>query len=154
MPAVLVNTGTVLAGSLIGILLGSRLKESLREAVMRALGLRTAPTDFEAEFVQRWQQEYGFSMDVILNACRKAVAGTQSHRLEYTDGILRNWREKDIRTIGDIASEDAAHEEKRTKRKSAKTAEPEPVDTRNRFNRFKAQEYDFEAIKSKLVSNK
>ena len=41
MPAVLVNTGTVLAGSLIGILLGSRLKESLREAVMRALGLCT-----------------------------------------------------------------------------------------------------------------
>ena len=41
MPAVLVNTATVLCGSLIGILLGSRLKESLRDAVMKALGLCT-----------------------------------------------------------------------------------------------------------------
>ena len=41
MPAVFVNTGTVLAGSLIGILLRNRLKESLRSAVMKALGLCT-----------------------------------------------------------------------------------------------------------------
>ena len=41
MPAVFVNTATVLAGSLIGILFRNRLKESLREAVMKALGLCT-----------------------------------------------------------------------------------------------------------------
>lgn len=41
MPAVLVNTATVLAGSLIGILFRNRLKESLRNAVMKALGLCT-----------------------------------------------------------------------------------------------------------------
>ena len=41
MLAVFVNTGTVLAGSLIGILFRSRLKESLRQAVMKALGLCT-----------------------------------------------------------------------------------------------------------------
>ena len=41
MPAVIVNTVTVLAGSLIGILFRNRLKESLRNAVMKALGLCT-----------------------------------------------------------------------------------------------------------------
>ena len=41
MPAVLVNTATVLVGSLIGILFRNRLKESLRNAVMKALGLCT-----------------------------------------------------------------------------------------------------------------
>ena len=41
MPAVLVNTATVLAGSLIGILFRNRLKENLRNAVMKALGLCT-----------------------------------------------------------------------------------------------------------------
>ena len=41
MPAVIVNTVTVLAGSLIGILFRNRLKESLRSAVMKALGLCT-----------------------------------------------------------------------------------------------------------------
>ena len=42
MPAVLVNTVAVLVGSLIGILFRNRLKESLRNAVMKALGLCTA----------------------------------------------------------------------------------------------------------------
>ncbi len=41
MIAVFVNTLTVLFGSLIGILFRNRLKESLRNAVMRALGLCT-----------------------------------------------------------------------------------------------------------------
>ena len=41
MPAVFVDTFRVLAGSLIGILFRNRLKESLRNAVMKALGLCT-----------------------------------------------------------------------------------------------------------------
>lgn len=41
MIAVFVNTVAVLAGSLIGILFRSRLRESLRSAVMKALGLCT-----------------------------------------------------------------------------------------------------------------
>ncbi len=41
MPAVLVNTVCVLVGSLIGILFRDRLKEGLRNALMKALGLCT-----------------------------------------------------------------------------------------------------------------
>ncbi|MBR0092994.1 MAG: DnaD domain protein [Lachnospiraceae bacterium] len=124
--------------------------------VMRALGLTTAPTDFEAEYVERWRRDYGFSMEVILLACRRTVAGTQSHRMEYTDGILRNWRDKQIRTAEDVERETAAHEKtRRGARQSLRRDEPQAaaVDTRNRFNRFQAQEYDFQAIKEKLVSN-
>lgn len=42
MIAVFVNMATVIAGSLIGILLRNRLKESLQSALLRALGLCTA----------------------------------------------------------------------------------------------------------------
>jgi hypothetical protein len=41
MPSVLVNTAAVLAGSTIGILFRNRLKESLRDSIMKALGLCT-----------------------------------------------------------------------------------------------------------------
>lgn len=125
--------------------------------VMRALGLQTAPTSFEADYVKRWMKEYGFTAEVILIACRKAVAGTQSHRFEYTDGILRNWKAKGIRTAADVERETLEHENARKnarqhlRKEESKTA---GMDTRNRFNRFQAQEYDFQAIKEKLVSNK
>ena len=42
MQAVFVNMATVLAGSLLGILFRNRLKESMQNALMRALGLCTA----------------------------------------------------------------------------------------------------------------
>ncbi len=42
MIAVFVNMATVIAGSLLGILLRNRLKESLQHALMKALGLCTA----------------------------------------------------------------------------------------------------------------
>ncbi len=42
MPAVFVNMGTVLVGSLLGIALKNALRESLQNAVMTALGLCTA----------------------------------------------------------------------------------------------------------------
>lgn len=42
MPAVFVNMATVLVGSLLGIALKNRLRESLQNAVMTALGLCTA----------------------------------------------------------------------------------------------------------------
>ena len=42
MIAVFVNMATVLAGSLLGILLRKRLKQSLQDALMKALGLCTA----------------------------------------------------------------------------------------------------------------
>lgn len=42
MIAVLVNTATVLIGSLLGILLRNRLRESMQKAVMKALALCTA----------------------------------------------------------------------------------------------------------------
>ena len=42
MIAVFVNMATVIAGSLLGILLRNRLKESLQNALLRALGLCTA----------------------------------------------------------------------------------------------------------------
>jgi len=41
MPAVFVNMGTVLLGSLLGILFKNRLKESYQNAVMTALALCT-----------------------------------------------------------------------------------------------------------------
>ncbi len=41
MPAVFVNMATVLVGSMLGILFRNRLKETLQDALMRALGLCT-----------------------------------------------------------------------------------------------------------------
>lgn len=126
--------------------------------IMRALGLSSnQPTPFEIGYFDRWLNEYCFSMEMILDACRKTVFRTQSHRVEYTDGILSDWHAHGAHTPEEVAALDAAHEKAshRKERKNGSVREQDTgnVDTRNRFNRFRAQEYDFETLKNKIVSN-
>lgn len=136
---------------------GGRTDKRVYE-IMRALGLSSnQPTPFEIGYFDRWLNEYGFSMEMILEACRKTVFRTQSHRVEYTDGILSDWHAHGAHTPEEVAALDAAHEKAARKpaRKNGTAREKDTgtVDTRNRFNRFRAQEYDFETLKNKIVSN-
>lgn len=136
---------------------GGRVDKRVYE-IMRALGLSSnQPTPFEIGYFDRWLNEYGFSMEMILEACRKTVFRTQTHRVEYTDGILSDWHAHGAHTPEEVAALDAAHgkSSRKTERKGAAASKKDSgtVDTRNRFNRFRAQEYDFDSLKNKIVSN-
>lgn len=118
--------------------------------VMRALGLDNVPTDTESEYILRWLNTWLFPMDIIEEACRRTVLQTQKNRLRYCDGILKSWHEQHVRTIEDIERLNAIHDSTRELKRAAK---PVNIDTHNRFNRFKANDYDFEEIRNRIVSN-
>ncbi len=40
---------------------------------MRELGLTNAPTNVELKFFNKWQHEYNFSLQIILEACKRTV---------------------------------------------------------------------------------
>ena len=70
--------------------------------VMQALGRRSDVTQTEADYILKWYHEYGFSENVILHACEKAVLSTEKNRITYTDGILKNWHAQGLKTISQI----------------------------------------------------
>lgn len=72
--------------------------------VMKALGKTSAPTEKEADFVKRWTNEFGFSTDVILEACERCVLSTDKNRFAYADSILKNWRNAGVVVKSDIAN--------------------------------------------------
>lgn len=131
--------------------------------VMRALGLENAPTDTEVSFINKWFDTYGFSMELVLEACSETVLKTQRYRLRYADTILRRWHEEGVKTMDDVMRLKEQH--KASQKPVVKsTAQHTPlltdgraangeVDLKNRFNRFTQHEYDFEAIKRSVVSN-
>ena len=123
--------------------------------IMRALGLSGEPTPFETGYFRKWLDKYGFSMDMINEACKKTVFATQSHRVEYADGILSSWHKKGIRTLPDIEKNDTAHQQAASAKRRAKPAGRSDAapDTRNRFNRMQTQEYDYDALRKSVVSN-
>ena len=123
--------------------------------IMRSLGLKGEPTPFETGYFRKWLDEYGFSMNMINEACKKTVFSTQTHRVEYADGILSSWHKKNIRTVKDIEKNDTEHQQQALSKKQGKTASKSDAsaDHRNRFNRMQTQEYDFDALRKSVVSN-
>lgn len=116
-------------------------------AVLKALGKNNTPTDTEAAFITKWLNQYCFSPDVISYACEKTVLATDSHRMEYADGILTRWQKEGLKNKEQIK----AHEQKYKQEKNT-PAKPSATNN-NRFNDFKQNSYDFASLEQELLSN-
>jgi len=113
--------------------------------VMKALGKSGTPTKAEAGFALKWAKEYGFTQDIILEACNRTVMATDKHRFEYADRILTSWYQANVHHKSDIAKADELFRRNRTT--AQKTA------ASNKFNQFKQNHYDFDALEKELLHN-
>lgn len=115
--------------------------------IMNQLGKNGSPTAKELEFITRWTKDYGFSNDIIFEACERTVLATDRHRFEYADSILSSWKKENVHHKADILRIDEMYQARR--RNVAKTA----ANTNNKFNQFTQNDYDFEALERELLSN-
>lgn len=116
-------------------------------AIMKALGKSSSPTSKEVNYINRWTKELGFEMDVITIACERTVMSTDKHRFEYADSILNSWHASNVHHKSDIAKADESY--KLTKA----AAQVKSSAAANKFNQFKQNSYDFEALEKELLSN-
>lgn len=112
--------------------------------IMKALGRNGTPTDTEVSYINRWKKEYGFDTDVIMTACERTVLATDNHRFEYADSILSSWYKAGVHHKSDIQSLDESYRRQKT---TARTV------TSNKFNQFKQNDYDFDALEQEILSN-
>lgn len=113
-------------------------------AIMNELGKTSAPTSKELEYINRWTKEYGFTNDVIFEACARTVLATDKHRFEYADGILTNWKKGNVHHKSDIKKLDESYTQKKTQ-----TVRP----VTNKFNQFTQNAYDFNELEKALLRN-
>jgi DnaD/phage-associated family protein len=90
------------------------------QAILKALGLmgdKLAPSvrqEFE-KFVNKWNKKESFSIDVIVEACGRAMlsikGGEPSPKARYTyaASILKNWKEQGVKDLKDIEAVDNKH---------------------------------------------
>lgn len=114
-------------------------------SIMNELGKSSSPTTKEMEYITRWVKEYGFSNDIIFEACERTVMATDKHRFEYAEGILSNWRRENVHHKSDIRKIDDLFQEKR--KANAKS------NSTNKFNQFSQNSYDFDQLEKELLSN-
>ena len=114
--------------------------------IMKDLGRDAAPTDKEAEYINRWTKEYGFDPDIIREACSRTVLATDSHRFEYAERILSNWKKENVHYRSDIEKIDERYQKRRVSR-------PAAASHNNKFNQFPQHDYDFDQLERELLSN-
>lgn len=115
--------------------------------IMNELGKSGAPTPIEVEYISRWTDEYGFSIEIIIEACKKTVLATDKNRFDYAEGILSNWKRQNIREREDIAKADSTHQ------KRVASARTGTLSSSNKFNQFAQTEYNFDELEKKLIRN-
>ncbi len=95
-------------------------------AVMRAFGLSDRrPGSSEMEMIQRWFREWGFTKEMILEACARTLAATNKPSFAYADRILMEWKKADAHTMEDVRKLDEAREKARSAEAAAKGAQAE-----------------------------
>lgn len=119
-------------------------------AIMNGLGKSNSPTAKEMEFITRWIKDYGFSMDIIIEACERTVLATDKHRFEYAESILSSWKRQNVHHKSDIQGIDDRYQQRRKTPAAAVSRQSGG----NKFNQFTQNSYDFAALEQELVSNK
>ena len=121
--------------------------------ILKAFGIRNrAPVEKEAEMMDRWLNTYGFTIDLITEACQRTVSKIGQPSFQYAEGILSKWKEQGVRSMADVEQRDAEHQ-KRKKTASDQNAarKTAPAASSNRFNNFHQREYDYQKLEEQLL---
>lgn len=126
-------------------------------SVMKAFGLNDRkPGDSEWEMIERWFKSYGFSRELVLEACNRTIAATHSPSFKYADKILSGWKKAGAHTLEDVKRLDQQHEG-RTKGKSGAVLVGKPSDKgrgrrTNQFQNFPQRDIDYDALVLKQLT--
>lgn len=125
--------------------------------VLKAFGLSgRAPSKGESDYVSKWTLSYGFSLDIILEACNRTINTIHQPSFEYADSILKRWNAQNISSLEDIKALDEAREltlanaEKLANQKAVSVAEKS--NGANKFNNFNQRHYDYLQLEKKLFN--
>lgn len=120
-------------------------------SILNAFGIKgRGPAKREADYIDRWFDEFHFTSDIILEACSRTIAQTQRPNFQYADKILENWHKSGIHHLSDIQALDAAHKQKTNAAVANKIAKN--AGSSNKFNNFPQRDYDFEQLEAQLLN--
>ena len=119
--------------------------------VMKAFGISGRKlAEYELELVDKWTSQFGFTLDIISEACKRTLQATNQPSFQYADTILENWHKCNIHHLEYIAILDTAY--KKSKASSSRNVTVNKT-AANRFNNFSQRTYNFEQLEKQLLNN-
>lgn len=116
--------------------------------ILNALGAnKSTLTPVEKTRMTKWLDTYQFSLDIILEACKKTVMQTSKPSLNYVDSILTSWYNENVKTLQDVAALDKVHESKKFLSESNAKTSTAPISKKvSKFNSMYSHDWDFDEI--------
>ncbi len=122
-------------------------------AVMKSFGINNRrPGNSEISMIQKWTNEYGFTIDIITEACNRTIRSIHQPSFEYADRILTKWKKQGVKQMEDIVEQDKQY---------VKTAQQEKDNTKksdirpsnNRFNNLTPRNYAYDDLEKQLLNH-
>lgn len=104
--------------------------------IMRAFGLRREPIKEEINFMKIWLMEYKMPINIIEEACTRTVLKTGQPNFVYTNGIIKNWKDNNVKSIDDIRKIDDKFEQNRKVKDNEMKIKLENFNKQNLNNNF------------------
>lgn len=112
-------------------------------AVMKAFGLSDRkPGTSEKEMIEKWVKSYGFTKEVIVEACNRTMDAIHTPSFKYADKILSEWVKAGVKSPSDIRVLD----QKRRDQSGGKPPVAKKAASSNQFHNFNQRDTDYDAI--------
>lgn len=119
--------------------------------VLNAFGIKNrGPAVSEITYIQKWTDEFGFTLDIIQEACSRTIAAIHQPSFEYADTILARWHNSQVHHLKDIEELDAAFQKEKEAKKSS-AARPKSL-TKD-LNNFERRTYDMDSLEEQLLNS-
>ncbi|HFL3696507.1 TPA: DnaD domain protein [Clostridioides difficile] len=82
-------------------LLDKEYRFKLYKIIFDELGFKRIPTKIEKEIMDTWFDKFNMNIDIIIEACSKSK-NIASPSIAYINGVIKNWYEKDIKSLVDL----------------------------------------------------
>ncbi|MDE6314318.1 MAG: DnaD domain protein [Lachnospiraceae bacterium] len=120
--------------------------------ILNAFGIKNRhPAPVEQKMITVWTKDYGFSLDIIVEACNRTMKTVHTPSFEYTDKILARWKKKGVKTMSDIAALDQAFLKEQEQKKTAPKVSGSHNNSGNKFNNFSQRSYDYDKLERDLL---
>ena len=116
--------------------------------VMKALGKSGIPTKAEADYVMKWSKTYGFTKDIILEACNRTIEATHTPSFAYANKILSVWKKAGVKNLSDVEDLDMIRQKQEKEKGEEKKKKSKAV---NHFHNFEQSSTSYDSLMMEKV---
>lgn len=102
--------------------------------------------------MDKWFGAFGFTREIVVEACSRTMAAIHKPSFQYADTILTDWSRAGVRTMKDVEHVTRLRREKKA-REGKSGSQPEKRRTNNRFHNLEEHGYNYDEMIWSMINS-